>query len=140
MAMPLETPISSRPKRRRYRPDPKRRIDGRSHTAQAIKRLVSQWTQRLSSHAPVSPAKIEAMRRAAQLVVLASECRVRAMQGAPVLDDLVRLERLSDLAVRRLGIPEEVPPGALPRGVSPEELATGPKWWREAMMEPDPHA
>jgi hypothetical protein len=80
------------------------RIDGRSAAAKRAKRLTAEYVAALGGSDAVDPVMLAKVRRAAELVVVAECARAKAMQGDAVLDDMVRVDRLADLAVRRLGL------------------------------------
>lgn len=74
-----------------------------------------------------APELREQAERCAQLVVIAEAARNKALVGRSVsLEDVVRCERVADLALRRLGLhankPEPAPP--LPR-ISSADLIRG---------------
>jgi hypothetical protein len=81
------------------------RIDGRSAAARRAKQLTGQYVAALGGPDAIDPVMLSSIRRAAALVTIAEWHRTEALKGGDVLlDDLVRLERLSELAVRRLGL------------------------------------
>jgi hypothetical protein len=102
---------SVRPKRRRRR-QPKL-IDGRSAAARRSRDLAAQFEHELGEDNP-TPSRRMAIKRAASLAVLADSLRSRRLAGDQnvLLDDLVRVERLADRAVRGLGIDRKREPPA----------------------------
>jgi hypothetical protein len=86
------------------------RVDGRSAVARRAKQLTADFIAALGGHSAVDSVLMAKVRRAAELVVVAERARVAALHGSAVaLDDLVRVERLAELAVRRLGIDQREP-------------------------------
>jgi len=81
------------------------KIDGRLAPAKRAKTLVAQWVEQLGIET-ADAAMLARLRRAAELVVVAEVARANALRGTgdAGLDNLVRLERLAEIAVRRLGI------------------------------------
>ena len=68
-------------------------------------KLASIYRERLGLTADdADPVLLDAVERAARLTALAEDASARAVRGDPqiTLDDVVRLQRVSDLAVRRL--------------------------------------
>src|SRR5262245_37033253 len=80
------------------------KLDGRSQAARRTKRLVAEYLAALGDREAAGAAMLATVKRAAELVTVAELTRIRAMRGDAVLDDLVRIERLAELAVRRLGL------------------------------------
>ena len=94
------------------KPVPKKRNHRRAHKAYDARFIVGRRTkeltlifrERLNVGADPDPIQLSAIERAAQLQALAEQASARALRADPRigLDDLVRLQRLADLAVRRL--------------------------------------
>ena len=78
------------------------KLDGRTEAARRTKRLVAEYVAALGGPEAVDAAMLDKVRRAAELVVVAERARAAALRGEADLDNLVRIERLSELAVRRL--------------------------------------
>ena len=76
----------------------------RSLAAQRRKRLVAEYVAALGGPKAVDAAMLDKVKRAAELVVVAELARdaVLRSRGESGLDNLVRIERLAELAVRRL--------------------------------------
>src|SRR5262245_55730239 len=81
------------------------KIDGRLAPAKRAKALVVQWVERLGLET-IDSVTAARLRRAAELTAVAEVARANALRGTgdAGLDNLVRLERLAEIAVRRLGI------------------------------------
>ena len=80
------------------------RVDGRSAAARRAKQLAAEYVAALGGPDAVDAVLMARVKRASELVVVAERTRVLAMQGEAVLDDLVRVERLAELAMKRLGL------------------------------------
>ena len=78
------------------------KVDGRSEAAKRTKRLIAEYVAMLGGPEAVDAATLAAVKRAAELMVVAERARAAALRGEADLDNLVRVERLSELAVRRL--------------------------------------
>ena len=83
------------------------KIDGRLPLGKRIKRLVSLFEAAFPAEA-LTPLKREQIATAAQLQAMAEEERGKWMRGEAQcdLDELVRLERRADQAVRKLDLEE----------------------------------
>src|SRR5262245_2988648 len=79
------------------------RLDKRTSAGRRIKQLTAQYLAELDGSAAADPAVVAKVRRAAELVVLAENARAMVLRGAFGIDALVRIERLAELAVSRLG-------------------------------------
>jgi hypothetical protein len=81
------------------------RTDGRSWGARRTKQLTGEWVHRLGGPDAVDTVTLGRVKRAAELCAIAERARADALQGGgDGLDNLVRVERLADLAVRQLGL------------------------------------
>ena len=81
------------------------KIDGRFVLGKRITQLVALYRERLNATGPdADPVLLAAIERAARLTALAEDASARAVRGDPniALDDVVRISRTADLAVRRL--------------------------------------
>src|SRR4051812_21219537 len=80
------------------------RFDARSFLGRRVKALATSFRERLGDAS--DPLLLDAVERAAELQALAEDATARALRGDPAasLDDLVRLTRCADLAVRRLNL------------------------------------
>jgi hypothetical protein len=91
-------------KRRNHR-KARRPFDGRYIIGRRVKELTATFRARLSlDGADPDPLLLTATERAAQLQALAEQAAARALRADPKVayDDVVRLSRLADHAVRRL--------------------------------------
>ena len=93
-----------RPYARKVRFVTAKHLDRRTIAARRAAAMAKEFEAELGGN--LSVTQRAAIDRAATLAACAEDCRVRCLAGDPSvnLDDLVRLERLADLAVRRLGI------------------------------------
>ena len=100
-AVASQTPA---PKRRRNHRKARKPFDGRYAIGRRIKQLAITFRERLSLDANPDPLLLTAIERAAQLQALAEQAAARALRADPAVayDDVVRLSRLADHAVRRL--------------------------------------
>lgn len=100
------------PGARRKRRRPPKLIDGRSAAARRSRDLAASFERELGAGA--MPSERLAINRAAGLAVLADTLRQRRLAGdvTVLLDDLVRVERLADRAVRALGLGKIAKPTA----------------------------
>jgi hypothetical protein len=108
----MDTPVESDAVARQTPPPKKRRNHRRAHKLYdrrfAIGRLIKELTltfrERLSLDGDPDPLLLGAIERAAQLQALAEQAAARALRADPAVayDDVVRLSRLADHAVRRL--------------------------------------
>jgi hypothetical protein len=99
--------VAAPPRRRRWRYVP-RRIDNRTRTARRAKALREYFTSALTAAGrELSIELAAAVTKAAELVALAEDMRAKMLRGAADVcaDDLVRVTRLADTAVRRLALP-----------------------------------
>jgi hypothetical protein len=80
------------------------RIDKRFAIGRRFKELALTFRARLGLEADSDPLLLTAIERAATLQVLAEDAAARALRADPkvTLDDVVRLNRLAEIAVRRL--------------------------------------
>jgi hypothetical protein len=80
-------------------------IDKRLAIGRRIKQLAGEFRVRLGLDAE-DPLLLTAIERAAQLQALAEQAAARALRGDPKVayDDVVRLSRLADHAMRRLNL------------------------------------
>jgi hypothetical protein len=92
-------PAKRKPNKRRARVS----IDKRYALGRRVKQLTALFRARLGPDAD-DPITASAVCKAAELTALAEDMRARAFRGAPgaLPDDLVRVQRIADLAVRRL--------------------------------------
>jgi hypothetical protein len=90
----------------------RRRVDGRSVVARRAKQLTREFIDALGGSDAVDPATLSKVRRAAELVAVGERTRVMAMAGDAVIDDLVRVERLCDSALKRLNLDRRREPAA----------------------------
>jgi hypothetical protein len=83
------------------------RIDYRKRVGKRARELGLHFTAAVSSTGrEVTIELTVAIGRAAELVALVEDMRARALRGINVnADDLVRMQRLADLSVRRLNLP-----------------------------------
>jgi hypothetical protein len=90
-------------RRRRRRRKPPQPFDKRTGPGRRAAMLAAHFRQRLGPIAD-DPVTAGAIERAAQLQALAEAARARALRADPLvsLDDVVRLHRLSEFAVRAL--------------------------------------
>ncbi len=82
------------------------RVDGRSKAAKRAKELAASFVAQLGkAAADGGAAALAAVRKAAELVVVAEVLRARALRGETVdLSELVKVEGIADRAVRALGL------------------------------------
>lgn len=86
-------------------------LDGRSSEARRYRDLCAGFADALAGEGALTEAQRVAVRRAAELTVIAEQQRARALRGEPVDPlALVRLEGMVARAVRALGIPAERQP------------------------------
>jgi hypothetical protein len=104
------------------RPDRLTGLDNRSSAGRRRRDLIRGYITALGGPEKVSPAMMNDITRAADLIVIAEQKRAEALRGVAVdMGDLIRLEGAADRAVRRLAIK----PGAQPAGPTLQEyLAT----------------
>ena len=90
------------PKRRNHR-RARVRVDRRYALGRRVGKIAQHFRERLGSDAD-DPITSAAIQRAAELAALAESARARALRADPSvsMDDVVRLSRAADLAVRRL--------------------------------------
>jgi hypothetical protein len=87
-------------------------VDGRSVLGLRIKVLRQAYRSRVGGDDVDQDQMLQAeVERAARLTALAEHAAARALRGDPkiALDDVVRLNRLADLAVRRLQLDRHKP-------------------------------
>jgi hypothetical protein len=88
-------------------------LDGRTRRARRRRELIEAYSNALGGDRALTEGQKVDIRKAAELVALAEDCRALAMQegpgGAGALSALVRLESSSTRAVRALRLP---PPNA----------------------------
>jgi hypothetical protein len=91
------------PRRNRRTPRPPQPFDKRGGAGRRAHALTNHFRQCLGPIAE-DPVTAAAIARAAQLLALAEEARARALRSDPkvTLDDVVRLNRLAEHAVRAL--------------------------------------
>jgi hypothetical protein len=89
-------------------------FDRRTRVGRRTAELVALFRQRVGADVASDPVATVAIERAAQLTALAEAASARALRADPKisLDDVVRLSRAADLAVRRLLDRREVKPAA----------------------------
>jgi hypothetical protein len=83
------------------------RIDYRKRVGRRARELSQHFTAAVSaSGRELSIELAVAIGKAAELVALVEDMRARALRGVDVnADDLVRMQRLADMSVRRLALP-----------------------------------
>jgi hypothetical protein len=93
-----------RPKRRGLS---RHRLDGRKRVVRRSRELAAHYTSTLTATGQAMTIDlVAAISRAAELVALAEQLRADLLRGkSVVLDDLVRTERLANLATRQLHLP-----------------------------------
>jgi len=99
--------------RRARKYEPKRRVemlaglDQRSRAYKRIAALVSTWSAALGSS--LTPGQKIALERAAGLVVIAEDARLRRLSGdlSISLNDIARLDNAANRAINALGLPSE---------------------------------
>jgi hypothetical protein len=107
MNTPVESATVTRTAPAKPKPNKRRahvRIDKRFAIGRRIKELTLTFRERLGLDADADPLLVAAVERAAQLQALAEQAAARALRADPKVayDDVVRLSRLADHAVRRL--------------------------------------
>ena len=134
----MDTPIENAavaatpaPKRRRNHRKARKPFDGRYAIGRRIKQLAITFRERLSLDANPDPLLLTAIERAAQLQALAEQAAARALRADPAVayDDVVRLSRLADLAVRRLRLDRRDEATEVDR-------LSGCAWWRAMTLLP----
>jgi hypothetical protein len=84
-------------------------LDGRTRRARRRRELIAAYSSALGGPAALTEGQRIDIRKAAELVALAEDCRALAMQegpgGAYAISAMVRLESAADRAIRRLGLP-----------------------------------
>jgi hypothetical protein len=97
-----------RPKRRR-RLVPRQRLDGRTRIAKRAKQLAAHFLEALGDR-EITLELEAAVRRVGELIAIAEQLRADKLRGLPVpADDIVRTDRLANLALRQLGLPKAKP-------------------------------
>lgn len=88
----------------------------RTGLGKRIRRFAQNLALRLGGWSALSELQVAAVRRAAELAILAQDARRRALTDDPsvTLDDLVRLDAAADRALRRLSMPIGEKPRAVP--------------------------
>jgi hypothetical protein len=87
-------------------------VDGRSALGLRIKALRLAFRARVAGDVDDDPLLLAAVETAARLTALAEHAAARALRADPkvALDDVVRLSRLADIAVRRLRLDQRTAP------------------------------
>ena len=82
----------------------RKRVDGRFAAARRAKQLVSQYVAALGGPEAIDAVMRARIVRTAELTVIAENCRAAMLagRGTVLLNDLVRVEHTSDLALKRL--------------------------------------
>ena len=82
-------------------------IDGRSPLGRRLRDLADQLASGLGGWPALTDLQAAAVRKAAELAALAEHARAARLKGdiSVTLDDVVRLDRLAEQSVRRLGLP-----------------------------------
>jgi hypothetical protein len=84
-------------------------LDGRTRRARRRRQLIAAYSNALGGDASLTEGQRVDIRKAAELVALAEDCRALALQegsgGAGMISVLVRLESSSARAVRALRLP-----------------------------------
>src|SRR5260221_627362 len=101
-------PIASRSptSRARMTNQPRRMvISGRTALGRRLRDIADQLADGLGGWPRLNELQASAVRKAAELTALAEDARARRLNGAAdvTLDDVVRLDRLAEQSVRRLG-------------------------------------
>lgn len=101
------TRVSDTPRRRRRWRYVPRRIDSRTRSARRAKALREYFTAALAaSGRELSVDFVAGISKTVELIALTEDLRARALRGADIsADDLVRMQRLADVSVRRLHLP-----------------------------------
>lgn len=110
---------ASEPRKRRRRSASRRKPDGRTWVVRRARELATLYAARLGEIASDASMTV-AIGKAAELTAIAETMRAHALRGDPAVlpDDLVRVQRLADQAVKQLGIK---PGPAKPKGPSLSE-------------------
>jgi len=115
--MPLAA-VSKGASRITNRPTKLAGIDNRSTDGRRRRDLIRCYVSALGGPDKISPATMNDVTRAADLVALAEKKRAEGLRGVDIdLSDLIRLEGAADRAVRRLAIK----PGQKPAGPTLQE-------------------
>jgi hypothetical protein len=110
------------PKRRNL---PRHRLDGRTRIAKRAKQLIAHFLGVLRDR-EITLDLEAAVCRASELLAIAEQLRADRLRGLPVpADDIVRTDRLANLALRQLGLRGEPAKPAVPRGPSLAALLQG---------------
>jgi hypothetical protein len=90
------------------------RTDGRSWAVRRSKQLMAEYVAALGGDHAIDPVMLAKVRRVAELVTIAEKARAEMMSGSGRvnLDDLVRVEHTSDLALKRLNLDRRREPAA----------------------------
>jgi hypothetical protein len=97
----------SRNQRAKVTNNPRRMaIDGRTPLGRRLRDVADQLADGLGGWSALSDLQAASVRKSAELQALAEDARARKLNGATdvTLDDLVRLDRLAEQSVRRLGL------------------------------------
>jgi hypothetical protein len=87
-------------------------FDNRSTHGRRRRDLIRTYIAALGGESKISPATLNDVARAADLVVLSEMKRADALRGVAIdMGDLIRLEGAADRAVRRLAIKPGTPAG-----------------------------
>ena len=93
-----------------------RAIDGRTRIGRRARALIRLYCTRLGSDAD-DPILANAIQRTAQLVALCEDLTARSLRGQDIPpDDIVRMNRLCDLQLRRLKLDRHAPQPATSLG------------------------
>jgi len=112
MSMQRQSKMDTQPKQSAdKRPSQGGILDGRTRRARRRRELIEAYSTALGGAATLTEGQRTDIRKAAELVALAEDCRALAMQeGAPggpgAVSAMVRLESASARAVRALRLPE----------------------------------
>ena len=82
-------------------------IDGRTPLGRRLRDIADQLAAGLGGWSALTELQAAAVRKAAELAALAEDARAKRLKGDTTitLDDVVRLDRLAEQSVRRLGLP-----------------------------------
>jgi hypothetical protein len=109
VGVPVESATGTRSAPAKPKPNKRRahvQIDKRFAIGRRIKELAATFRERVGPDADQDPVLLAAVEKAARLTALAEDAAARATRADPkiTLDDVVRLTRLADHAVRRLNL------------------------------------
>jgi hypothetical protein len=107
--MPRSSSVARQPQMADRPPSRGGAVDGRSPTAKRRKDMIADLVAALGGHERVTAVQMNAVVRAAELAVLASATRARALSGDATVDmeALVRLEGASARAIKALNLPAQ---------------------------------